>query len=330
MNQFTRAWLAPFVPLYKLGLALRERRLASGREVEWELEWPVVSIGNLSTGGTGKTPLTIALARALTARGFHVDVLSRGYGRSSSDTELVQQQGSAQHFGDEPMLIAREAGVPVYVDAERYEAGLLAESEQTPDGPAVHLLDDGFQHRQLYRNVDILLLDEHDWRDQLLPAGNLREERNAIKRADVVAIPSDQSALEAALRSWGWDGPIWKLHRHMNVPVTDGPTVAFCGIARPEQFFSGLEAAGVQVAERIPFPDHHAYTQSDLQKLRTALESTRASTLLTTEKDAVRLGKMVNDLSLKSVPLRTEIENESAAIDWLIGKIQSGEADRPL
>src|ERR1700679_4129202 len=103
MNQFTRAWLAPFMPLYRLGLALRERRLASGREVEWELEWPVVSIGNLSTGGTGKTPLTIALAQALTARGFHVDVLSRGYGRAGSGTTVVQSHGSAQPFGVEPL-----------------------------------------------------------------------------------------------------------------------------------------------------------------------------------------------------------------------------------
>ena len=165
---------------------------------------------------------------------------------------------------------------------------------------------------------------------QLLPAGNLREERNAIKRADVVAIPADQSALEAELRSWGWTGPVWKLHRRMDVPAMIGPAVAFCGIARPEQFFAGLEAAGVQLTERIPFPDHHTYTQSDLQKLRAALQSTGSSTLLTTEKDAVRLGKMANDLPLKTVPLRTGIENESAAIDWLIGKIRSAEADRSL
>jgi tetraacyldisaccharide 4'-kinase len=330
MRQFTRAWLAPFAPLYRLGLAMRERQLASGREAVWELKWPVVSIGNLSTGGAGKTPLTIALARALTARGFYVDVLSRGYGRADSNTALVQKQGSAKHFGDEPVLIARETGVPVYVDAERFEAGHLAESEQKPDRPAIHLLDDGFQHRQLYRDVDILLLDERDWQDQLLPAGNLREERSAIKRADVVAIPADQSALEAELQSWGWQGPIWKLHRRMDVPTTHGPALAFCGIARPEQFFTGLAAAGVQVAERIPFPDHHAYTQNDLRKLRTALQSTKSATLLTTEKDAVRLGEMANYLPMKSVPLRTEIEDESVAVDWLIGKIQSAATDRSL
>jgi tetraacyldisaccharide 4'-kinase len=323
MKQFTRAWLAPLGPLYRLGLAWRERRLASGREEVWELEWPVVSVGNLSTGGTGKTPLTIALARALTARGFYVDVLSRGYGRVGTGTTLVQKENDAKHFGDEPVLITREAGVPVYVDAERYEAGLLAESEQEPDGHAVHLLDDGFQHRQLYRDVDILLLDERDWRDQLLPAGNLREERNAIKRADVLAIPADQPELEAELRSWGWDGPVWRLHRRMEVPVTDGPAVAFCGIARPEQFFARLEAAGAELSGMIAFPDHHAYTERDLQRLRAALETTGSSTLLTTEKDAVRLGAMTEELPIRTVPLRTEIENEPAAVDWLIDKLKS-------
>jgi tetraacyldisaccharide 4'-kinase len=323
MTTPARPWLAPLVPLYRLGLALRERRLATGREEVCELEWPVVSIGNLSTGGTGKTPLTIALARALTARGLHVDVLSRGYGRSSTSTSLVQKENDAKHFGDEPVLIAREAGVPVYVDAERFEAGLLAESEQAPDGPAVHLLDDGFQHRQLYRDVDILLLNERDWRDQLLPAGNLREELSAVKRADVVAIPAEEAGLELKLRSWGWQGPVWKLHRRMDVPVVDGPVVAFCGIARPEQFFAGLEAARVRVAERIAFPDHHSYTQKDLLRLQTALGSAGSSTLLTTEKDAVRLEPLAAELPLKTVPLRTEIKDESAAVDWLIGRLQS-------
>jgi tetraacyldisaccharide 4'-kinase len=322
MRQFTRAWLAPLGPLYRLGLTLRERRLASGREAVWELQWPVVSIGNLSTGGAGKTPLTIALAQALTARGFHIDVLSRGYGRVGTSTTLVQKENDAKHFGDEPVLIAREAGVPVYVDAERFEAGHLAESEQKPEKPAIHLLDDGFQHRQLYRDVDILLLDEEDWQDRLLPAGNLREERSAIKRADVVAIPADEHALEAGLRGWGWQGPIWRLHRLMSVPVVDGPAVAFCGIARPDQFFAGLEADGVKLAERIHFPDHHSYKHKDLQRLQAALYNTRSSTMLTTEKDAVRLGTMADDLPLKTIPLRTEIVDESAAIDWLIGKLE--------
>ena len=327
MTAPVRPWLAPLVPIYRLGLALRERRLATGREAIWKLEWPVVSIGNLSTGGTGKTPLTIALARAMAGRGFHVDVLSRGYGRTGSGTALVPNEGSAQQFGDEPILIAREAGVPVYVDAERFEAGLAAESEHTPNGPAVHLLDDGFQHRQLHRDVDILLLNEQDWQDRLLPAGNLREELSAVMRADVVAIPAEEFDLEPKLRNLGWHGPLWKLDRRMKTPAVDCPAVAFCGIARPEQFFAGLEAAGVQLTGRIAFPDHHSYTQKDLQRLQSALHAAGASTLLTTEKDAARLGERANSLPLKTVPLRTRIEDESAAIDWLAGKLRSVETN---
>lgn len=322
MSQSARPWLAPFVPIYRLGLLLREKRLASGHEPIERLRWPVLSIGNLSTGGAGKTPLTIALAQALKARGVHVDVLSRGYGRSHQGTEQVQKEGPAQQYGDEPLLITQQADVPVYVAAWRYEAGLLAESRLMSSGPAVHLLDDGFQHRQLHRDVDILLLNERDWRDSLLPAGNLREEQNAARRASVIAIPAEEPQLETELRQWGLVGPIWKLRRRMEIPALKSAVVAFCGIARPDQFFAGLEAGGLKLAEKIAFRDHHAYTRRDVQKLDDALRRTQAETLLTTEKDQVRLGKLADSLPVQTVPLRAEIENESAAIDWLIGRIR--------
>lgn len=325
MSGPARPWLAPLVPLYRLG-----QFLAESRKIAQQLNWPVVSIGNLSTGGTGKTPLTIALARALAARGVHVDVLSRGYGRAGTSTTLVQKEDRAERIGDEPLLIAREAGVPVYVDRVRYKAGLLAESECSPEGLAVHLLDDGFQHRQLHRDVDILLLNQRDWCDALLPAGNLREELSAVRRADVVAIPIDEPELEIELRESGWLGQTWKLHRRMDLPDLDGPAVAFCGIARPEQFFSGLEAAGVKLAGRISFPDHHPYTQKDLTRLAATLRSSRASTLLTTEKDKVRLGTIADDLPLRTVKLRTEIENEAAALEWLLKSLKSSKTNHDI
>ena len=160
-----RPLLWPLVPVYRLGLALREVQFRSGLKPIRRLRWPVISIGNLSTGGAGKTPLTIALAKALTARGLHVDVLSRGYGRRSALPLLVDPDGTAEEFGDEPLLIAREAGVPVYV-ASRALPGRAAGEEQASKSASqragefgVHLLDDGFQHRQLARDVDILLLD---------------------------------------------------------------------------------------------------------------------------------------------------------------------------
>jgi tetraacyldisaccharide 4'-kinase len=314
-----RRLLLPLVPAYRLALALRELRLGIGLERVSRLRFPVVSIGSLSAGGSGKTPLAIALAQALTRRGVHVDVLSRGYGRKSRAALRVDLNGSAEEFGDEPLLIAREAGVPVYVAAQRYDAGQMAEAVlDDSTGPRVHLLDDGFQHRQLERDANILLMDSVDLHDHLLPAGNLREPFSAMQRATVVAIPADDAAMGARLNRAGWRGPVWRLHRRMDVPSVEGPIVAFCGIARSGQFFAGLEAAGLHLASRIAFPDHHVYRVHDLDCVRDAVRSIGATGVLTTEKDRVRLGKLGESLALKTVRLRTEIENEDEAITGIL------------
>jgi tetraacyldisaccharide 4'-kinase len=320
-----RRLLLPLVPLYRLALASRELRLLL--EPARRLRSPVVSIGNLSTGGAGKTPFAIALAQELTARGLRVDVLSRGYGRQSKQAARVLPGGSAEDFGDEPLLIARETGVPVYVALRRYDAGALAEAEAlTGGGQGVHLLDDGFQHRQLARDVDILLLNQRDWQDWLLPAGNLREPLEAIRRASVVAIPANEPELEAALRVWGWNGPVWLLHRTMDFPAVSGPVAAFCGIARPEQFFAGLEEAGLEVALRIAFLDHFTYTRRVLEELIANAREKEVSAIITTEKDLVRLGNLAS-LFPKSMPLATarlriKIENQAEAIDWLVSRVR--------
>ncbi len=318
MTRAARPWLWPLVPGYRLALALREGQLRMGLKPVRRLRWPVVSVGNLSAGGAGKTPLTIALAKALTARDVQVDVLSRGYGRRSALPLLVEIGGTAEEFGDEPLVIAREAQVPVYVAAERYEAGLLAERRSALSGSGLHLLDDGFQHRQLARDVDILLLSSADLNDHLLPAGNLREALRAAERAYVIAIPADEPEVADWVKSRGWKGTVWRVRRRMDVPQVDGPVVAFCGIARPDQFFRGLEAAGLRLAARFVFPDHHCYTAGDLERVKSEAKKAGATALLTTEKDRVRLGAMTASLPILTVPLRIEIESEQAAIDWLI------------
>jgi len=323
-----RPLLWPLVPVYRLGLALRELQLRSGLKPIRRLRWPVVSIGNLSTGGAGKTPFTITLAKALTARGLHVDVLSRGYGRRRSALPLlVDPGGTAEEFGDEPLLIAREAGVPVYVAAERYEAGRLAESEASGTSTlGLHLLDDGFQHRQLARDVDILLFSRRDLTDHLLPAGDLREALHAAARAQVIAVPADEADVETEIRARGWKAQVWRLRRHMEIPPTDGPVAAFCGIARPDQFFEGLERAGVKLASKATFADHHRYTASDLARLTSAARAAGAMALLTTGKDSIRLGALAAgvpaSLSLQTVSLRIEIEDEEMAVDWLMARME--------
>lgn len=327
-----RRCLRPLEPLYRMALAIRKKRLASGQEPILRLRFPVVSVGNLSTGGAGKTPLTIALAHALRRRGMAVDVLSRGYGRRSREPARVNSVGTATEFGDEPLLIARATGVPVYVAPQRYDAGLMAESVVQAGSAVVHLLDDGFQHRQVHRDVDILLIDPEDWRDSLLPAGNLREPLEAARRATVLTIPAEESGFAGELRRWGWDRPIWRIRRVMDVPAVDGSAVAFCGIARSGQFFDGLEAKGMRLSARIAFPDHHMYSDRDLRRLLAAAQNAGAALLVTTEKDHVRLGALASELRatvpLKTAGLRVQIEAESSAIDWLIGRLE-GALDQP-
>ncbi len=342
-----RPLLLPLVPIYGLAVALRGLQLRMGLKKIRRLRWPVVSIGNLSAGGAGKTPLTIALAKALTARGLQIDVLSRGYGRRSTLPLLVDPAGKSEDFGDEPLLIAREANVPVYVAAERYQAGLLAErsAQVQPNaqpkapqdappkapqgankslGPKAHILDDGFQHRQLARDVDILLLSRRDLADHLLPAGNLRESLHAAERAQVIAIPADEPDVETEIKARGWKAQIWRLRRRMEIPQLDGPVAAFCGIARPDQFFQGLESSGAKLAARIAFADHHIYTAADLARIDSAARAAGATALLTTEKDRVRIGALAANVSaslpIQTVALRIEIEDENAAIDWLIDR----------
>jgi tetraacyldisaccharide 4'-kinase len=331
-----RPLLMPLVPLYAAGLALRELRLSRGWEPIRRLRHPVISIGNLSTGGSGKTPLTITLARLLSARGFHVDILSRGYGRQSREPMRVKPDGRAEEFGDEPLLIEREAALPVYVAAERFEAGQLAEMDANQNGrrPHVHILDDGFQHRQLRRDIDILLINREDWHDHLLPAGNLREGLDAAKRANVLAIPAEDPELESELLAWGWSGPIWRLRRRMDIPQITGSAVAFCGIAKPHQFFAGLIDNGITLAAEAPFADHHRYTQRDIQRLIAKARSACAASFITTEKDKVRLGTLASafppSLPLKTARLSLSIQNESEVSDWLSGKLGVDRALQPL
>lgn len=330
-RSIARPLLLPLNPLYRLAHAFREIRLRRGWEQIRRLRSPVISIGNLSTGGAGKTPFVIALARSLTAHGFAVDVLSRGYGRQATGAARVDPQGSPETFGDEPLLIAREAGVPVYVAAQRYEAGWMAETDLLLRGgePCIHILDDAFQHRQLHRDINILLLNGEDWRDRLLPAGNLREPISAITRADVVAIPKSEPALETELRHWGWNGPVWRLHRRMQVPPVEGPVLAFCGIARPEQFFAGLQATGLRLAGRAVFPDHYRYSDRDLDRLQATARSAGASALLTTAKDAVRLGPLMgsrkDEMPIQTARLTIEILDSDAAFAWLASRLHDTE-----
>jgi tetraacyldisaccharide 4'-kinase len=318
--------LAPFALVY--ASLVRARNARFDRMAAQRLRWPVVSIGNLSVGGAGKTPLVICLARLLERDGFLPDVLSRGYGRSSKEIERVDSAGEAKRFGDEPLLIARAAGVPVYVGASRYQAGLLAEAELGGEGRRVHLLDDGFQHRQLARDVDIVVMHRRDLHDRLLPAGRLREPVSSLERANVIVLRQEDAELESTLRVYvGKECRFWRVQRTLQVSSPAKRALAFCAIARPAEFFTALAAAGVEVVERKSFRDHHRYTAADIDRLAELGRRHGCDAFVTTAKDEVKLdGAMRRGLNavapLRIASLVVEMEDEDAVRGQLSALLQ--------
>ncbi len=285
-----RPLLLPLVPLYRAGLwwASRNRRTPAS------LQHPVLSVGSVSAGGAGKTPFTLALARLLQSAGYTVSILSRGYGRTSTRTVRVDPAGNAATFGDEPLLLARALDVPVYVGNSRHAAGLLAERDLAASpAPHVHLLDDGFSHHALARTADIALLTAEDVRDTLLPAGNLREPLQALRRATVLVVRSTEQevvgrflAASPALHG----KPVWIIDRTLVVP--DAPPSApllFSAVARPSDLARDLRTHGLRPAGTRSFPDHHRYTMLDILELCSRARRAHANGFLTTGKDAVKL-----------------------------------------
>ncbi len=279
------------------------------------LKGPVVSVGNLSAGGSGKTPFVMLLGELLKSRGVSFDVLSRGYGRQSRGVLLVDPAGLPQQFGDEPLLIARRLQVPVIVGEDRYEAGRFVESKF---GPQLHLLDDGFQHRALARDFDIVLVTPQDASDRLLPAGRLREPLKSLQRADAIVLASGASA-----ESFSLEGKlIWRVRRGI-VPQAVAPRpIVFCAIARPQNFLLQLRAANIEPAAQAFYRDHHAYSEKDIRELLELKQRSEAGGFVTTEKDAVNLGPYLSALEpLSVVQVRMELADAPNALDTILRKI---------
>ena len=279
----------PLTGLYGSVTAVRNTLFDHGMLSSRRLEQPVVSVGNLSVGGSGKTPFVIALGELLKGRGIRFDVLSRGYGRKTRGVFVVDPDGNAADFGDEPLLIARRLGVPVVVGESRYAAGRVAERKFQSQ---LHILDDGFQHRSLARDFDIVLMTERDFGDRMLPSGRLREPLSSLARADAVVLPAGLAVDHPALQ----EKPVWRIERELVLSNLPSAPVVFCGIARPEQFFAQVRAAGITPAAEIVFRDHHSYDSSDIERLLAMRVKLSAGGFLTTEKDAVNLGSLQADL----------------------------------
>lgn len=289
-------------------------RIASARRHWYErrpdrrvrLERPVISVGNLTVGGSGKTPLVAALARLLQSRGERPAVLSRGYARRRNpDGVVVAGDGRGavaplDECGDEPTMLAGAlAGVPVLVCPERALAGQLA---VRAFDSSVLLLDDGFQHLPLARDVDLLVVSPEDLDDRVLPAGRLREPLDAARRADAVLVHGTAAEASDVAARLGVPAA-FAVTRHYQPLYWLGSTtpcgsqccervVAVAGIARPRRFFDALAGMRWTVAREIAFQDHHQYSPRDLARVQAAAAEVGATMIVTTEKDAVRVAAL--------------------------------------
>jgi len=302
----------PLSPIYGLAVAaknaLYDRQLLPTKR----LVGPVVSVGNLSVGGSGKTPFVILLGELLKSRGVPFNILSRGYGRQTRGVLVVDPGGSSRDFGDEPLLMARRLEVPVVLGEDRYQAGLFAEKKF---GAQLHLLDDAFQHRSLGRDFDIVLVTADDSRDHLLPAGRLREPLAALKRADVIVLTGG-----AAPDLFPVDGKlVWRVRRGISPQNVPPSPVAFCGIARPQNFMLQLRKAGIEPAAEAVYRDHHAYTENDIRELLALKAQSEAHGFVTTEKDAINLGPYYSTLEpLAVVPVKMDLVDAANALDTML------------
>jgi tetraacyldisaccharide 4'-kinase len=290
---------------YALVLRLRAAGYRLGLLRSFRLPCPVISVGNITLGGTGKTPTTALLAAELIKRGRRVAVLSRGYGGSANGALRIVSDGknmltTAQEAGDEPYLLAQKVpGLMVVIGADRYQAGLLALRELKPD---LFILDDGFQHLRLHRDLNLLLLDcaRPFANGRVLPAGFLREPLSALNRADLVLFT--RCAGSVASPSLPVAKPSCRSsHRLAGFVTLDGGAprpfkelkgkkgLAFAGIADPEGFYNSLEQEGISLVATLAFSDHISYGDQEIASLCRLRDASRAQFIITTEKDAVKL-----------------------------------------
>lgn len=321
--------------LYGRGADLR-RQLR--RRVPLRLQRPVVSIGNLAVGGRNKTPVVAAVARMLHGWGERPSILSRGYRRESPSRDVVIVR-DAEHMratlgesGDEPFMLARELpGCCVLVHPRRYRAGLIAEQDLHC---TVHVLDDGFQHVQLARDANLVLVTLDDvLHGEVLPAGRLREPVHALEYADaLLAVDTTASRLRMALGRTP-DVPIFETRRHLG-PVRplsgamdfsrlhDEPVLLVTAVAEPERVAADLRHAGWTLADVMTFRDHHRYHADDARQITARVRAVGASAVLTTAKDAVKLERFLPlEVPLAVAPLDVLIEPADEFASWLRARL---------
>ncbi len=326
-------WLASLLSrIWIWGAGRRQARDVARRR---KLDVPVISVGNLTMGGTGKTPCVLRLAAELKQRGHQPGILTRGHGRLSPEKHFIVPPGAAiraERTGDEPQLFIRSGLAPVGIGADRYETGAALRAQFGVD---VLLLDDGFQHVQLARTVDILLIDAlHPFGGGgVFPLGYLREPLAGLARADVILITRNQftdlaATIERQVRRWNPHAPVFRAclepqawienrtgRRH---PANAPPfhrAAAFCSLGNPESFRRTLGQMGLQPADWVEFDDHHRYRPSELERISLEARDKDADALITTQKDAVNLCEdsdhLMSPLPLYWLDITLAIEREA-------------------
>lgn len=308
--------LSPFGWAYAAGAGLRNALYDRGWLAAHDLGVPTISIGNITAGGTGKTPIVALVAEILIENGERVCILTRGYGRRDPAKRIVVSDGSAiladaETGGDEPVELARRLGGKAVIIADRDRVA-TAKFARDKFGVTCFVLDDGFQHRRAARGLDIVCIDATDpfGGGELLPAGRLRETPANLRRADAIIITkadaaADLAKLEQEIRRFAPEAEIFRAESGISgfaeLPAflagenassnhaLPGPAFAFCGLGNPEHFFKTLREAGIELAGTRAFRDHQRYTQADAERLDQAAKDAEAAAFVTTAKDAVKL-----------------------------------------
>ena len=315
-------WYAVASVVARVWRAEARRRAVRNYRRRRRLDVPVISVGNVSMGGTGKTPCVLRLLELLREQGRQPAILTRGYGRTSPEKSLVLPPGAiirTERTGDEPQIFLRSRLAPVGIGADRFLTGSLLQQNFAAD---VMVMDDGFQHVKLARNLDIVLIDGVNpfGGKEIFPAGRLREPIDGLARADMVVITrSDVTdlvpAVERVVRRHNPDAPIlhariepewWVEHRsgrlHGVETMAFDRAGAFCGLGNPQGFRRTLAALGIELVDWVEFEDHHRYTPAELRRIAGQFHEKGATAILTTEKDAVNLCDSCDDL-LAPLPL---------------------------
>ena len=287
-----------------------------------KLERPVISVGNITAGGTGKTPLVEWVAKTLAREGKRVCILTRGYRRKNPRAQVVVSDGQSimatpAEAGDEPFLLANNllGSAAVICNADRVRAGRYAIEIF---GSECFVLDDGFQHFRLARDLNIVTIDAtNPWGGgRLLPYGRLREPISGLSRADCIVLTRcDQAADVTHIRDLS---PVFESTMQVvRPPQVEGPLAAFCAVGNPESFFEQVRKHGYELVCEKAFTDHHWYTQYDINNLIKAANESGAKSLITTAKDAVKLHSLSFSLPLHVLEVEIAIKNEAALVELI-------------